>query len=366
MRARIVCLPGDGIGPEVLQEAVRVLTSVACAFGHSFTFVEEKLGKSAVSAHGTPLPGKTLDSCRGADAVLLGASCTATWIESDNRQAPGHGLALLQEGLGLYAGLMLSAIPPLPPEVSPLKDAAAGLDMALAWPLASPEEYSPQEGEPQPNGGDAPDTLPDDTNKAEQAARMAFGLSRQRRKRITVAFHPDLPAGTRLFLEAAQKAAREFPDVAARWLEADRCAAELVSHPSRFDVLLAGPSLHQPLSGIVSGLFGGFGLASMMMTGDQKPALFMPAQGEEPSQAGRDTANPIGMILCAAMMLKKALRLASEADCVEMAVRNVLDSGWRTADMVSGNAPRVGTEAIGKLIAEQVDTAGAVMGAFRR
>ena len=362
MRARIACLPGDGIGPEVMQEAVRVLTSVACAFDHSFTFVEDKLGKAAIQAYGAPLAEKTLELCRTADAVLVGASSDP---ERDN-PAPGmrpeDGLRLLQTGLHLYAGLQYCAMAPA--AVLPSREGlAGGVDMVLVWPLSgiSPRDSSSMEDD----GQKAVDTVLITATQAEQAARLAFRLARERRKSVRGAFLNDLDATTRLFLEAANRVSRDYPDVTVKWLEAGRCAEELFKRPDRFDVLLIGPALHRPLSGIAAGLSGGFGLAPVMMLGDQAPNLYLPAQGEEASLAGRDMANPIAMILCAARMLKKSLRLYSEADCVEMAVKNVLDAGWRTADMVSGNAPKVGTQAIGKLIAEQVDTAGAVMGAFR-
>ncbi len=363
MRARIVCLPGDGIGPEVMQEAVRVLTSVACAFDHSFTFVEDKLGSAAIQAYGTPLADKTLDSCRSADAVLVGASSGPAWDKLSQDMPVKSGLHLLQTGLGLYAGLHHCAIPPAPSAASPLRENLVGsVDMTLVWPLSGGSDDSFMEEE-----GQRPvDTVSTTAIQAEQVTRLAFRLARERRKSVCLAFLADLSATTRLWRETNLRVSRDYPDVAAKWLEADLCAIELLKRPSRFDILLAGPMLHRPLSGITAGIIGSLGLAPCTFVGDNLPYVYLPAQGEEALLAGRDMANPIAMILCAAMMLRKSLHLYSEADCVEMAVKNVLDSGWRTADMAIGNEPRVGTQAIGKLIAEQVDTAGAIMGAFRR
>ncbi len=362
MRARIVCLPGDGIGPEVMQEAVRVLTSVACAFGHSFTFMDEKLGKAAIQAYGTPLADKTLDMCRSADAVLLGASGGPMWDKLSQGIQKEQGISHLQSGLTLYAGLQHCAIPPAPAAASPLRETLVGtLDMVLVWPLLSSAEESFMEEE----GQKAVDTVSSTAIQAEQVARLAFRLARERRKSVCGTFLADIDATTRLWLETAQRVSRDYPDVVIKWLEPNLCAAELVRRPNRFDVLLTGPLLHRPFSGIAAGITGGLGLAPCAMVGDAKPFIYLPAQGEEASLAGRDMANPIAMILCAAMMLRRSLHLHSEADCVELAVKNVLDSGWRTVDMVSGNEPRVGTQAIGKLVAEQVDTVGAVMGSFR-
>ena len=363
MRARIVCLPGDGIGPEVMQEAVRVLTSVACAFDHSFTFVEDKLDSAAIQAYGTPLADKTLDSCRLADAVLVGASGGPAWNKPLQEMGGLSGLRLLQTGLHLYAGLQHCTIPPAPAAVSPLRESLiSSADMVLIWPLSNGSDDSFMEEE----GQKPVDTVSSTADQAEEVTRLAFRLARERRKSVCGTFLSGLEATTRLWRETNLRVSRDYPDVAARWLEPDLCAMELLKRPSRFDVLLAGPMLHRPLSGIAAGIIGGLGLAPCTFTGDSKPSVYLPAQGEEALLAGRDMANPIAMILCAAMMLRKSLHLYNEADCVEMAVKNVLDSGWRTADMAGGNEPRVGTQAIGKLIAEQVDTAGAVMGAFRR
>ena len=363
MRARIVCLPGDGIGPEVMQEAVRVLTSVACAFDHSFTFVEDKLGSAAIQAYGTPLADKTLDSCRAADAVLVGSSGSPVRDKLSQDISPGSGLSLLQAGLHLYAGLQHCTIPPAPAAVSPLREnLLGGMDMALVWPLSDGTNQSFMEEE-----GQRPvDTVSTTAAQAEQVTRLAFRLARERRKAVCGTFLAGLGATARLWRETNLRVSREYPDVAVKWLEPDLCAVELLKRPARFDVLLAGPMLHRPLAGIMAGITGSLSLAPCAYIGDDKPLVYLPAHGEEPTLTGRDMANPIAMILCATMMLRKSLHLYSEADCVEMAVKNVLDSEWRTVDMVGGNEPRVGTQAIGKLIAEQVDTAGAVMGAFRR
>lgn len=362
MRARIVCLPGDGIGPEVMQEAVRVLTSVACAFGHSFTFMEEKLGKAAIQAYGTPLTGKALDMCRSADAVLLGASSAPSWDKPSQGIHPEQGILKLQSGLALYAGIQHSSIPPAPASASPLhENLACTMDMVLVWPLSGEEDGLITQEE----GQKAVDTVSSTALQAEQVIRLAFRLARERRKTVCGTFLNGLDAVSRLWLDTARRVSRDYPDVVIKYLEPDRCSAELLRRPSRFDVLLTGPMLHRPFSGIAAGITGSLGLAPCALVGDDKPFVYLPAQGEEASLAGRDMANPIAMILCASMMLRRSLHLHSEADCVEMAVKNVLDSGWRTADMVNGSEPKVGTEAIGKLIAEQVDTAGAVMGAFR-
>lgn len=354
MRARIACLPGGGVGPEVMAEAVRVLTSVACAFGHSFVFVEEKIGLPAFATYGTPLPEKALEACKSADAVLLGALPAPFSEDGESEQ----GFYLLAERLGFYAGLQRCVIPPAAVGLSPLKEQAGSADLLLVR-LLPPPPASKAEGE-MPFDAVSLSALP-----VEQAVRLAFRKSRERRRRLACTLLPELGFTARLFKETVLRAAKDFPDVLCSFQPASRCAAELMQYPDKLDVVLCGPLAGDPLSGLLAGLTGGLGLAHMQLCGDQKPTLYLPIQGEEAHLAGRDTANPIGMILCAAEMLKTSLHLNREADCVETAVKNVLDSGWRTADMARGGAPRVGTEAIGKLIAEQVDTAGAIMGALR-
>ena len=359
MRARIVCLPGDGTGPEVMQEAVRVLTSVACAFDHSFAFVEEKLGRSALLAYGTPLNEKTLESCRAANAVLLGAAGLPAFSGTTKDGSKKDGHVMLQGGLGLTAGIQLS---PIPQTAAATQNLTAGADLALVWPLpdGAADSFLEEEGQT------AHDTISLTAPQAEEVMRTAFQLARERHRTIHTALEPGLHAAGSLWREAARHVGKEYPDISLTWLESGRCAAELARDPAQFDVLLAASPLHRTLSGILAGRFFSQGLSPCFMTGSHSPDVYLPAYADEPAQAGRDMISPIAMILAAALMLRRSLQLCSEADCVEMAVKNVLDAGWRTADMARSGEPKVGTQAIGKLIAEQVDTAGAIMGGFRR
>lgn len=359
MRARIVCLPGDGTGPEVIKEAIRVLTSVACAFDHSFTFIDEKFGESAFQTYGKSVPEKTLEACKAADAILLG-SFSKTSISTQNITL--NSMSLLQSGLNMHTGLQLCQNVHAAESVPSF---GGGVDnnteIALVWPL--------------PDTAEPPATLENDTvhdtislspTQAELVLRAAFRLARERRRSLCGTFSSTLPAAKQLWHTTALRVATDFPDVSARWLEAEQCAAELVTRSSYFDVLLVDSMQKPVFAGIAAGLSGSFNLSPCVMLGDTSPMIYLPANEPDASLAGRDMASPIAMILSAALMLRKSLQLNKEADCVEMAVRNVLNAGWRTADLARSGEPRVGTEAIGKLIAEQVDTAGAVMASFRR
>jgi 3-isopropylmalate dehydrogenase len=208
---------------------------------------------------------------------------------------------------------------------------------------------------------DASDTFTLTALKAERLTRLAFRLARERRRPLCIVDMPGLPATGRLFEQAASKAAKDHPSVTCRHLPADRFIEEWMRNPAQFSAALCGPLAGPAVSGAAAALMGGRGILPGAFLGDNKPILYQPAHGPEPEIAGKDTADPIGMILCAAMMLRLSLNLANEAECVETAVANVLEAGWRTADLTSGGSPKVGTEAIGKLIAEQVDTVGAVM-----
>ncbi len=357
MRARIVCLPGDGTGPEVMQEAVRVLTSIACAFDHSFSFVDEKWGKSALSAYGTPVSEKTLDSCRAANAVLLGAGQQASGsIPADGVKK--DSLTMLQSGLQLTAGIQICPLP----QTAKAQSLTGGANLAIVWtlPEGAADSYLAEEGQA------AHDTLSLTAHQAEEALHAAFRLARERHRAMHIVLEPGLPAAGSLWREAARRVGKEYPDVSLAFLESDRCASALVRDPGQFDVLLAAAPLRRTLSGILAGRLAGRGLSPGVMTGGPGPDVYLPACADDPALAGRDMVSPIAMILAGALMLRRSLQLHNEADCVEMAVRNVLDAGWRTADMVSSGEPKVGTQAIGKLIAEQVDTAGAIMGGFRR
>ena len=359
MRARIVCLPGDGTGPEVMQEAVRVLTSVACAFDHSFSFVEEKTGRSALFAYGTPISEKTLESCRAANAVLMGPANLPVFDSIPTDESKRDNLSMLQSGLHLISGIQFSPLTQTSPHAHSL---ASDLNVALVWPVPN-KIY---EGYIEEDGQTAHEIISLTVPQAEQVMHTSFQLARQRRRSIHVVLEPGFLANSRIWRETSRHIGVDFPDVSLSFLDSNSCAAGLVRNPEQFDVLLAGAPLHSAYSGILAGRPFTSALSSCEMTGIDSPAVYLPAYADDPSLAGRDMISPIAMILTAAHMLRRSLKLNNEADCVEMAVKNVLVAGWRTADMVQGGEPKVGTQAIGKLIAEQVDTVGAVMGGFHR
>lgn len=360
MRARIVCLPGDGVGPEVMYEAVRVLTSVACAFSHSFTFVEEKIGGASITAYGAPLTQETVDACQKADALLLGAVGGPRWHIFAQEKRPETGLQLLLEELNLYAGLRFISVPAALAAISPFRPSlATGANLLLVSDASSALKQEEQEED----GEIVSDTFAMTASHAQRLTRLAFRLARERRRPLCIVDMPGLPATGRLFEKAALKTAKDHPSVSYRRLSADRFIEEWMHNPAQFSAALCGPLAGAAVSGAAAALMGGRGMLPGAFLGDEKPILYQPAHGPESEIAGKDTANPIGMILCAAMMLRLSLNLANEAECVETAVNNVLEAGWRTADLSQSGQPRVGTEAIGKLIAEQVDTVGAVMGA---
>ena len=277
---------------------------------------------------------------------------------------PEMGLQLLLEELQLYAGLRFISVPAALAPISPLRpNLATGANLLLisdALPALTIEGQHKEEDE-----GTSSDTFSLTALRAERLTRLAFRLARERRKPLCIVDMPGLPATSRLFEQAASKAAKDHPSVTCRHLCVDHFIEEWVRNPAQFSAALCGPLAGSAVSGAAAALMGGRGVLPGAFLGDSKPILYQPAHGPEPEIAGKDIADPIGMILCAAMMLRLSLNLSNEAECVETAVANVLEAGWRTADLTPGGSPKVGTEAIGKLIAEQVDTVGAVMNPVR-
>lgn len=365
MRARIVCLPGDGIGPEVMNEAVRVLTSVACAFSHSFTFVEEKVGGASIDAYGAPLTQETLDVCKSADAILFGAVGGPKWDGLVGQKRPEQGLLLLRKELDLFANIRPCVLLPGMSDASPLKPGTvSGVDLLIVRELTGDAYFGAHHMDEE--GREASDVMAYTQGEVERVARVAFRHAQKRRKSLCSVDKANVLAASRLWRETVTKVSHDYPEVALRHLYADNCAAQLVRDPGQFDVILAGNLFGDILSDVAAALTGSLGNLPSASLGTGKLGLYEPVHGSAPDIAGKDMANPIGMILSAAMLLRQALSLSNEAECVETAVKNVLDAGWRTADMAMPGAPRIGTGAIGKLIAEQVDMVGAVMGSLHR
>ncbi len=352
MDARITLLPGDGIGPEVVAEGRKVLEAVAGRFGHKFSFGEALMGGIAIDETGDPLPPETLEACRSADAVLLGAVGGPKWSDPRAEVRPEQGLLGVRKELGLFANLRPVTVRPALALASPLRpESVAGVDLVIVRELTGGLYFGqPQGREVTPQGRSAVDTLRYSEGEIERLMRVAFDLARLRRKKVTSVDKANVMASSRLWREVAHEVARDYPDVACEDLLVDACAMYLIRRPADFDVIATENMFGDILSDEASMLTGSLGMLPSASLGSGRPGLFEPIHGSAPDIAGRGIANPLATILSAAMLLRSGLGLAQEAAAVEAAVDNVLAAGHRTADLALPGQPQVGTIEMGDLV----------------
>jgi 3-isopropylmalate dehydrogenase len=334
---RIVLLPGDGIGPEVIAEARRVLDAVANRFGHTFTFEERLLGGIAIDETGDPLPAATLEACRSADAVLLGAVGGPKWDDPTAKTRPEAGLLSIRKELGLYANLrpivaheQLIAASPLRP------DLIRGVDILFFRELTGGIYFGPSGVDDV--GFSAYSTMVYSATEVRRIVRLAARAAEGRRGKVTSVDKANVLEVSRLWRRvAAEVMADEFPDLEYEVVLVDAMAMHLLSRPRDFDVVVTGNMFGDILTDEGSMLPGSLGLLPSASLGDEPPGLYEPIHGSAPDIAGQGLANPLATILAAAMALRHSLHLEQEAVAVERAVSDVLDAGLRTADIAAGD-----------------------------
>jgi 3-isopropylmalate dehydrogenase len=352
MDATITLLPGDGIGPEVVAEARKVLEAVAAQFGHAFAFSRALMGGIAIDETGVPLPDETLAACRASDAVLLGAVGGPKWSAPRAPVRPEQGLLRLRKELGLFANLRPVKVIPALAGASPLKpEAVRGVDLVIVRELTGGLYFGqPQGRRDDERGRAAVDTLYYTEAEIERLMRVAFELARGRRKKLTSVDKANVLASSRLWREVAHEVARDYPDVVYEDLLVDACAMHLIRRPADFDVIATENMFGDILSDEASMLAGSLGMLPSASLGSQPPGLYEPIHGSAPDIAGRGIANPLATILSAAMLLRSGLGLADEANAVEQGVEEVLAAGHRTADLAEPGQAGVGTKAMGDLV----------------
>ncbi len=335
MNATIVTLPGDGIGPEVVAEGVRVLKKVADRFHHHLQFQEHLIGGCAMDALGTPLSDETLAACRAANAVLLGAVGGPKWDDPRAAMRPEQGLLGLRKGLGLFANLR-----PVKPHsrltyASPLRpERLAGVDVLVVRELTGGLYFGKPQGRFEENGQRrAVDTLEYSDVEIRRVVDLACRLAHSRRGRVTSVDKANVLASSRLWREVATEAAGQYPSVNLDHLLVDTCAMRLVAAPSSFDVIVTENMFGDILTDEASVLVGSMGLLPSASLGEGTLGVYEPIHGSAPDIAGQGIANPIGTILSVALMLRHSLGLAREAETVENAVDAVLNDGCRTRDV---------------------------------
>lgn len=348
MNARIVLLPGDGIGPEIVAETVRVLEAVAERFGHSFAFDTQLIGGAAIDATGRPLPGETLAACLESDAVLLGAVGGPKWDDPKAKVRPEQGLLAIRKGMGLYANLRPVRVHPSLADASPLRpERIAGADLMIVRELTGGLYF----GQPrlrEVRGGvvRAVDTLEYTQVEIDRVLRLAFSMAQGRRGLVTSVDKANVLETSRLWRERATALHAEYEGVKLEHQLVDSCAMRLVTHPTGFDVVVTENMFGDILSDEASVLTGSLGVLPSASLGDGKRGLYEPIHGSAPDIAGQGLANPLGTIGSAAMLLRYSLGLETEAASLESAIDAALSEGARTKDLGGALSTRAMADAV--------------------
>jgi 3-isopropylmalate dehydrogenase len=352
MKARIAVLGGDGIGPEVTAQGVRVLEAIAARFGHEFEFVAALIGGAAIDASGSALPPRTIDACRESDAVLLGAVGGPQWADPAARIRPEQGLLDLRQKLGLFANLRPVRALPAIADVSPLRaEVLAGTDIMVVRELTGGIYF----GRKTRTAFEAEDVCSYTVAEVERVTRVAGRLALGRRKRIVSVDKANVLETSRLWRSVVERVlAAEFPQVALEHMLVDAAAMHLLRRPASFDVLLTENMFGDILTDEASMLAGALGLLPSASLGESRVGLYEPIHGSAPDIAGRGIANPFGTILSAAMLLRHSLELESEAQAVEAAVYRALEDGVRTADLATPGMDGIGSMAAGQAVLDRL------------
>jgi 3-isopropylmalate dehydrogenase len=355
MRLRVTSLPGDGIGPEVTLQAIRILEEVVDSFGHDLELDEKEIGGAALTKFGNPLPEDTLQACKDSQAVLLGAVGGPAFDSYARELRPEAGLLRLRQELGVYANLRPAVFYPALQECSPLREEVVrGTDILIVRELlgglyfGQPRSIGEKSGKRQ-----AINTMSYGEEEIERVARIAFLLARDRRKRLVSVDKSNVLECSRLWREVVTRVGCDFPDIHLSHMYVDAAAMALVLRPPEFDVLLTENMFGDILSDQAGGIVGSIGLLASASIGGSV-GLYEPVHGSAPDIAGQGIANPLGAILSVAMMLRHTFRLAKEADCIEAGVVSALQGGFRTADLGGPKALTVTGEAMGRQIGEFV------------
>ena len=361
MELHIVSIPGDGIGPEIVAEAKKVLNKVAEKYGHTIEWKDILMGGASIDVHGVPLTQEAVDQARAADAVLMGSiggdAATSPWYRLPPEKRPEAGLLAIRKALNLFANLRpallyqeLAAACPLKEEIS-----RQGFDLLIMRELTGGLYFGERKTTVEDGVRKAVDTLVYNENEIRRIAVKGFDIARKRKKKVTSVDKANVLDSSRLWRSVVEEVAQGYPDVELSHMLVDNCAMQLVKDPAQFDVILTENMFGDILSDEASMVTGSIGMLPSASLNDTKFGLYEPSHGSAPDIAGKDIANPIATVLSAAMMLRYSFDLDKEADAVERAVQKVLQDGYRTADIWSEGCRKVGCKQMGDLLAEQID-----------
>ena len=360
MESRITLIPGDGIGPEIVREAVKVLDSVADKYGHKFDYTRILMGGCSIDEYGVPLTDEAVATAKASDAVLLGAVGgnvgNSKWYDVAPNLRPEAGLLKIRKELGLFANLRPAYLYDELKAACPLKEEIIGdgFDMVIMRELTGGLYFGDRYTKEIDGLETAVDTLTYNEEEIRRIAIKGFEIAMKRRKKVTSVDKANVLDSSRLWRKIVHEVAKDYPEVEVSDMLVDNCAMQLVMNPGQFDVILTENMFGDILSDEASMITGSIGMLSSASLNKTKLGLYEPSHGSAPDIAGKNVANPIATILSAAMMLRYSLDLDKEADAIEAAVAQVLKEGYRTTDIMSEGCTLVGTDKMGDLIAERV------------
>ena len=360
MNVKIGCISGDGIGPEIVREARKVLDRMAEKYGHTIEYTDILMGGASIDVHGVPLTEEAVERAKSQQAVLMGSiggdPNTSPWYQLEPTKRPEAGLLKIRKELNLFANLRPAVLYPQLAKACPLKEEISekGFDMLIMRELTGGLYFGERKTIEEEGGLKAIDTLVYTEEEIRRIAVKGFEIAQKRKKKVTSIDKANVLDSSRLWRKVVNEVAKDYPQVTLEHMLVDNCAMQLVKDPAQFDVILTENMFGDILSDEASMVTGSIGMLASASLNDSKFGLYEPSHGSAPDIAGQDVANPIATILSAAMMLRYSFDLDKEAAAIENAVSTVLDQGYRTGDIMSKGCTLVGCSAMGDKIAEAV------------
>ncbi|MDL2301238.1 3-isopropylmalate dehydrogenase [Lachnospiraceae bacterium OttesenSCG-928-D06] len=360
MELHIACIPGDGIGPEIVTEAKKVLDKVAEKFNHKIIYTEILMGGASIDAVGVPLTEEAVEAAKKADAVLMGSiggdTNTSPWYKLPPNLRPEAGLLKIRKELNLFANLRPAVLYSELKEACPLREevSSAGFDMMIMRELTGGLYFGERKTYEENGLRTAMDTLIYNEEEIRRIAIKGFDIAMKRNKRVTSVDKANVLDSSRLWRQVVNEVAKDYKEVTLSHMLVDNCAMQLVKDPSQFDVILTENMFGDILSDEASMVTGSIGMLASASLNDSKFGLYEPSHGSAPDIAGMDIANPMATVLSASMMLRYTFDLDKEADAIEEAVQKVLKKGYRTGDIMSKGCTKVGCSKMGDLLAEEI------------
>ena len=360
MNLNIGVIKGDGIGPEIVTEAMKVLDKVADVYGHTCNYTQLLMGGASIDVHGVPLTSETVAQAKASDAVLMGSiggdAKTSPWYKLEPSKRPEAGLLKIRKALNLFANLRPAVLYEELKGACPLKEeiTEGGFDMMIMRELTGGLYFGERKTEEIDGVMTAKDSLTYNEEEIRRIAKRGFDIAMKRRKKVTSVDKANVLDSSRLWRKVVEEVAKDYPEVAVENMLVDNCAMQLVKDPKQFDVILTENMFGDILSDEASMVTGSIGMLASASLNETKFGLYEPSGGSAPDIEGKGIANPIATILSAAMMLRFSFDLDKEADAIEAAVAKVLKDGYRTIDIMSEGKIQIGTEEMGNLISENI------------